>query len=218
MAMTVSNELKTLIAIIDVGLSNAASIANMLRFLGVEAVRTADPLTIETATHLILPGVGSFTEGSRRLSASGLVPLLTRRALEERVPVLGICLGMQLMTRSSEEGKAPGLGWIDAHTRRFAFEGNTGPRIPHMGWNEVTFRPGARLVENLPTVPRFYFVHSYHVVLADETAQWLGRTTYGYGFVSAFSVGNLHGVQFHPEKSHRYGLQLLKNFAFLPRS
>jgi len=205
-----------MIAIIDVGLCNAGSIANMLRVLGVAAIRTSSPDIVGTARKFILPGIGSFDAGRDRLEKSGLLPLLTERVLKEKIPVLGICLGMQLMTRSSEEGQMPGLGWVDAHTRRFAFTSDgKSPRIPHMGWNGVEFRPGSPLALDMPANPRFYFVHSYHVVLSEGSAIWLGRTTYGYSFTSAFSEGNVHGVQFHPEKSHKYGLHFLRNFARL---
>lgn len=205
-----------MIAIVDVGLGNCRSIANMLRFIGVEGIPTASVEVIKRSSGLILPGVGSFDFGRSKIEESGLLPLLNRRVFDEQVPVLGICLGMQLMTKSSEEGTLPGLGWVDAVTRRFAFPiGTPTLRVPHMGWNSVEFRPGSPLAANMPAEPRFYFVHSYHPILADDAAAWLGRTTYGYPFASGFSVGNIFGVQFHPEKSHRFGLQLLRNFAAL---
>jgi glutamine amidotransferase len=206
-----------MIAIIDVGLCNAGSIANMLRVIGAETERTSSPEVVKRASHLILPGIGSFDEGRRRLDASGLMPLLGERVLAERIPVLGICLGMQLMTRASEEGRLPGLGWVEGETRRFKFAQDAVQlRVPHMGWNDVVFRTDSPLAVDMPKDPRFYFVHSYHAVLADDNRAALCHTTYGYGFASGFSVGNVHGVQFHPEKSHKYGLQLLRNFAALP--
>jgi glutamine amidotransferase len=206
-----------MIAIIDVGLCNAGSIANMLRIIGAEAERTAAPDVVQRASRLILPGIGSFDEGRKRLEASGLLPLLEHRVRRERIPILGICLGMQLMTRASEEGQLPGLGWIDGVTQRFSFPpGGAQLRVPHMGWNDVVFRPESPLAKDMPADPRFYFVHSYHVVLTDDDAMALCHTTYGYRFASGFSVGNVHGVQFHPEKSHKYGLQFLRNFAALP--
>lgn len=204
-----------MIAIVDLGLGNAASIANILRHIGISGVRTAAADEIKRANRLILPGVGAFDEGMRRLNASGLVPLLEDR-VREGVPVLGICLGMQLMTRRSEEGKLPGLGWVKADTRRFAFDAGTGLRVPHMGWNEVSFRSGAPLGRELNEHARFYFVHSYHVVLDRPAEDFTCHTTYGYEFVSGFQVGNVLGVQFHPEKSHRFGMQLYRNFSTLP--
>jgi glutamine amidotransferase len=204
-----------MIAIVDVGLGNAGSIANMLRVVGAEAVRTADPAVVARAERFILPGVGAFDTGMTRLEASGLLPLLRRRVIEERVPVLGICLGMQLMTRSSGEGRLPGLGWVAADTRRFVAPPGVPLRIPHMGWNHVDFRPGCALAAGMPPEPRFYFVHSYHVVLDDEPADWLSRTSHGGPFISGFARGNVFGVQFHPEKSHTFGMQLLRNFAAL---
>lgn len=207
-----------MIAILDVGLGNPGSIANMLRVIGADAVRTADPAIVEKADHLILPGVGAFDTGMTRLDASGLRPLLDQLVLHRRVPVLGICLGMQLMTRFSEEGKLSGLGWVGAVTRRFDASLIGTLRIPHMGWNHAEFRPGTVLARDMPAEPRFYFVHSYRVVLDDEATDWMSRTSYGCRFVSGFSRGNIFGVQFHPEKSHAFGLQLLRNFAALPRA
>ena len=203
-----------MIAVVDVGLCNAGSICNMLKVLGAEAVRTADPELIKKARKLILPGIGAFDAGRRRLDESGLVPLLNRRVMEEGVPVLGICLGMQLMTENSEEGSLPGLGWIGGATRRFSIPPAHNLRVPHMGWNQVAFRSDCDLARHLDR-PRFYFVHSSHVVLRDEENDWAGRATYGYPFVCAFARGNVYGVQFHPEKSHRFGLQLLRNFSEL---
>jgi glutamine amidotransferase len=123
---------------------------------------------------------------------------------------------MQLMTEGSEEGEMAGLAWIPAQTRRFSFSPGTKPlRVPHMGWNDVEFRPDSPMAANMPPNPRFYFVHSYHVTMANEDQMWMGRTVYGFRFVSGFSSGNIHGVQFHPEKSHKFGLQFLRNFASL---
>lgn len=205
-----------MIAIVDVGLCNARSIVNMLRGSDVEVVRTASPSVIRGATKLIMPGIGSFDTGLGRLEENGLLPVLNERVLGERVPVLGICLGMQMMTKGSEEGNRAGLGWIDAHTRRFAFGPEaTTLRVPHMGWNNVEFPPDAPLAGGLTIPARFYFVHSYHVELLGGFGVKSLHSHYGYRFVSGFSAGNIHGVQFHPEKSHRFGLQLLKNFVAL---
>ena len=200
-----------MIAIIDYGMGNLGSIANMLRKIGAEAVVTSDPAAIESADRLILPGVGAFAHGMESLNGLGIVPLLRRRVLDERVPILGICLGMQLFTQGSEEGGAEGLGWIEGRTSRFRLDG--GPeRVPHMGWNTATPVRDHPILAGLPDEPRFYFVHSYHVTCADAADRLCG-TTYGYEFTSAVARDNIVGTQFHPEKSHRFGFQLLRNFA-----
>jgi glutamine amidotransferase len=205
-----------MIAILDLGISNASSISNMLRVLGIACVRTKSLADIESANKLILPGIGSFDAGRQRLEDSGLLPVLNTRILEERMPVLGICLGMQLMTEGSEEGRLPGLGWVKGRTRRFSFTTTPKVRVPHMGWNNVAFHPDNPLGRGFGETPRFYFVHSFHVELPGNSSMLTGCTTYGYQFTSAFSERNLHGVQFHPEKSHSFGLRLLRNFAALP--
>ncbi len=201
------------IAIVDYGMGNLGSIRNMFKKAGVEAVITADPAVIEEADKLILPGVGAFDSGMRNLEERGLTAVLNKRVLEDQVPVLGLCLGMQLLTGRSEEGSLTGLGWIDAETVRFRFESNGDIyRIPHMGWNQLqTCRPHP-LFGGLEEANRFYFVHSYHVVVRDSSVV-LGETTYCFPFVAAVASRNILGVQFHPEKSHRFGLRLLSNFA-----
>jgi glutamine amidotransferase len=198
-----------LIAIVDYGMGNLASIANMLRRVGVPAAVTGDPAAIAAADRLILPGVGAFDTGMRSLRERGLVEVLERRARADRVPLLGICLGLQLLARSSEEGSLPGLGWLDAEVVRFRGEGL---KVPHVGWNTV--RPARRegLFEGAGAEPRFYFVHAFHL-RAGPGAEVLGTTVHGAPFPSAVGAGNLLGVQFHPEKSHRFGMALLRNFA-----
>ncbi len=203
-----------MIAIIDYGMGNVGAILNMLRKLEAPAVCTARPEEIAAAAGLILPGVGAFDNGMREIDRRGLRPVLEKAVLDRGVPVLGICLGMQLMTGGSEEGSLPGLGWVKARTRRFRFEANGADarrRIPHMGWNTVRPAPGSALLEGLAGEARFYFVHSYHVDDFEGRAL-LTTTHYGYDFISAFEQGHVAGTQFHPEKSHRFGLQLLKNF------
>jgi glutamine amidotransferase len=199
-----------MITIVDYGMGNLGSIRNMLRKIGAEACISADPECVREATRLVLPGVGAFDAGIENLTRSGLVPVLNER-VQAGVPVLGICLGMQLMTGASAEGQCAGLGWIDAECLRFE-PGVEALKVPHMGWNRVrVLRPDA-LVDTLPEEPRFYFVHSYHVRCRDG-ADALLATRYGVEFTSAFRRGNVWGVQFHPEKSHRFGMQLLRNFA-----
>lgn len=202
-----------MITIVDYGVGNLGSILNMLKKIGARAQASSDPDTLRQAEKLILPGVGAFDPGMRKLNEIGLVPLLNELVLEKKVPVIGLCLGMQLMTNGSEEGTEAGLGWVDAETVRFKFGSeNAHLKIPHMGWNTLDIRHKHPLVADLGPESRFYFVHSYHIVCADE-ADVVAYTEYGYPLASVISKGNILGAQFHPEKSHRYGMQLLKNFA-----
>lgn len=200
------------IVIIDYGMGNLGSIANMLKQIGVQAVITADPKQIEQADQLILAGVGAFDAGMQRLNDLGLIPLMEYKALEQKTPFLGICLGMQLLTRHSEEGQLPGMGWFEAKTIKFNFEGHpTRLRIPHMGWNEIKIQAEHPLLVDLGGEPRFYFVHSYYVNCL-HSADVLASSEYGILFHSIIGRGNLLGTQFHPEKSHRYGRKILENF------
>jgi glutamine amidotransferase len=201
------------IAIIDYGVGNLGSIKNMLAKIGVQSLVTSQPDEIASARQLILPGVGAFDTGMSRLNSSGLVPLLNDLVLGQRRPILGICLGMQLMTASSEEGKLPGLGWVSAQTRKIAVPSDSGLKIPHMGWNEVQPRKASRLLGDADAgvEQRFYFVHTYCVHAAND-ADVLLTTQYGGQVVAAFEADNIVGVQFHPEKSHKFGMALLRNF------
>lgn len=200
------------VVLVDCGLGNAGSIHNMLRRIGVVAVRSADPDVVRRAPRVILPGVGAFDAGMARLHKFGLADALTDLATRSRVPVLGICLGMQLMARRSEEGQIPGLGWVEADVKRFKFDGNEMPalKVPHMGWNAVTARLPTSLLSGVDEA-RFYFVHSFHVC-CHRAEDVLATTTYGVAFTSMFKVGNIVGVQFHPEKSHQFGLALFENW------
>jgi len=201
-----------MIAIIDYGLGNLGSIKNMLRKIGINAEITRDINTIKSATKLILPGVGSFDNGMQNLTDLGLIETLNQKVQIDKVPMLGICLGMQLMTKSSEEGKLPGLGWVDAETLKFKFE--TGEKklpVPNMGWEYVKAEKESPLLKDLPAEPRYYFVHSYFVK-ANNPSDTLLTTKYSHDFVSGFEKENIIGVQFHPEKSHKYGMKMLKNF------
>jgi glutamine amidotransferase len=201
-----------MIVIVDYGVGNVGSILNMLRVNRTRARLSADPAEIEAADKLILPGVGNFGHGMEKLAATGLIPILERHALERGKPLLGICLGMQMMTRGSEESPVPGLGWVKGSTHKFS---EAGLRVPHMGWNAVRPVAGARLFDSAPEKPeRFYFVHSYCVRTDDPSAMAAG-CLYGREFVASFEVGNLFGVQFHPEKSQGFGKALLKRFAAL---
>lgn len=198
-----------MITIIDYGMGNLGSISNMIKKIGHKSIITSDLEEIKKATKLILPGVGSFDNGIKNLRESGLSEVLNQKALVEKTPILGICLGMQLMTKSSEEGILSGLGWIDAQTKKFVSDTL---KIPHMGWNIIRHHKESKLFDELDSEKRYYFVHSYYVE-SNQTKDVLTTTPYGYNFVSAFEKDNMIGVQFHPEKSHKFGMNLLKNFA-----
>lgn len=201
-----------MIIVVDYGIGNLGSIRNMLKRIGVPALVTSDLGRIATAEKLLLPGVGAFDNAMERINASELRQILDRKALVEKTPILGICLGMQLLTRGSEEGQLPGLGWIPAQTTRFP--SLPGLKVPHMGWNVVQPSRPCVLTDGLPQESRFYFVHSF-CVHVDDPADSILRTTYGAEFDAAIHRGNIYGAQFHPEKSHKFGMQLLANFARL---
>lgn len=201
-----------MIVVIDYGMGNLGSVANMLKKVGAKAVISSDPAIIEKAGKLILPGVGAFDNGMRKLIDCGLTPILTRKVVEEKTPILGFCLGMQLFTQSSEEGILPGLSWIDATTVRFRFTPDQSDlKIPHMGWNNICIKNPSPLLKGMYPDARFYFVHSYHVVCRDEE-NVAATTFYGYEFASAVVRGNIVGTQFHPEKSHKFGMKVFRNF------
>jgi imidazole glycerol-phosphate synthase subunit HisH len=200
-----------MIVVVDYRCGNVGSILNMLKKVGHQAELSADPARIAAANKLILPGVGAFDVGMQNLADSGLLPVLNERVRSARIPTLGICLGMQLMVERSAEGKLPGLGWISGEAVRFQPMAGA-LKVPHMGWNAVVPTLGSVLTDDLPVDPRFYFVHSYYIACRDE-ADVLLRTRYGVEFVSAFHRENIWGVQFHPEKSHKFGMRLLANFA-----
>ncbi len=201
-----------MIAIVDYGLGNLASVRNMLRKAGHDAMVTSDPAPIRAASRLILPGVGAFDHGMRNLADRGLIPVLKDAVLDRGVPMLGICLGMQLLSRGSEEGVLPGLGWLPADTVKFQFPaGARDLRVPHMGWNTVTPHGDTFLSRPFGEDARFYFVHSYHVRCEDPRDVALSAP-YGFDVVAAVVRGNIAGTQFHPEKSHKFGLALLRAF------
>ena len=200
-----------MMVIIDYKMGNIGSIQNMLKRIGVKAVVSCDTGEIKKAGKIILPGVGAFDEGMKNLNELGLTELLINKVKEEGVPILGICLGMQLFSERSEEGVSEGLGLVEAETVKFRM--NHGLKVPHMGWNTVSPVKENRLYSNLNN-NRFYFVHSYHVACRKQE-DVLSETHYGYDFVSSLQHKNIYGVQFHPEKSHKFGMQLLRNFAEL---
>jgi glutamine amidotransferase len=203
-----------MIVIIDYGLGNLGSIQNMLKKIGVPSLISGEADQIYKASKLILPGVGSFDNGMRNIHERGLLKVLDKAVIEDKKPVLGICLGMQLLTKSSEEGIMEGLSWIDAKTIKFNFPDSQKLRIPHMGWNNVKTAKNHPLLNEMEEESRFYFVHSYYVKCADEK-DVLMYCDYGIDFACAVQRDNIIGVQFHPEKSHKFGLKLMKAFAEL---
>lgn len=201
-----------MLVIIDYGVGNLASIKNILKKIGVEAVISSDESVIAEADKLILPGVGAFDTCVEKLHESHLLPVLNTKVLQQRVPVLGICVGMQLLMKGSEEGVLPGLGWIDGEIIKFQPQRFAIPvKVPHMGWTEVHLHGPSRLFEDMHEEPRFYFVHSYHVMLKNEE-DTLVYADYGYPFAAGVEKDNILGVQFHPEKSHKFGMKLMDNF------
>lgn len=201
---------KSNIIIIDYGLGNLASIQNMIRKLGYIPRITSDPSEIRSAEKIILPGVGAFARGMKNLTELGLIEELNRKALNDKIPVLGICLGMQLLTSHSEEGDAAGLGWIPVQTKKFAFNNGENLPVPHMGWADVSYKGDHPLFKDAGQNVRYYFAHSYYI--SSDTSYSIANALYGISFSCAIAKDNIMGVQFHPEKSHHFGLSVLNNF------
>ena len=199
-----------MITIIDYGLGNLGSIQNMFKRIGVQAKITSDLGEIAGANKILLPGVGAFDNAMTRINETGLKEVLDKKAKLDKVPILGICLGMQLLTRGSQEGVLSGLGWIEADTIKFP--AIDGLKVPHMGWNVVNPSTQSKLTLDLPNESRFYFVHSYYVQV-DKQENSILKANYGIEFDAAIQNDNIYGAQFHPEKSHKFGMQLLKNFS-----
>lgn len=200
-----------MIAIVDYHAGNIGSIQNMLKKLGHNALITSDPDVISNADKIILPGVGAFDYGMRNLKRLNILPVLEDKR-HKNTPILGICLGAQLMCQSSEEGEEKGLGWIAGKVIRFkSIVADKKYLVPHMGWDNVKPVKDSKLFRNMLDNPRFYFVHSYYISCSDPEDRLI-QNHYGSDFDSAFERQNLLGVQFHPEKSHKFGKQLLKNF------
>lgn len=200
-----------MIVIVDYGMGNIGSILNMLKKVGAAVTVSADPAIIAAANKLILPGVGAFDSAMHNLKKLDLIGILSEQVLVKKTPVLGICLGMQLFARGSEEGNEPGLGWLNAEIKKFNFsDSELKLKVPFMGWNVVKPLQSGTLFSD-ESEQRFYFVHSYHWVNNSQNLM-LAKTNYGYDYAAAVQSNNIYGVQFHPEKSHRFGLQLLKSF------
>jgi glutamine amidotransferase len=204
-----------MIAIVDYGMGNLGSVQNMLRKLGAESVRTRDPAEIARADRLVLAGIGGFDGAMERIEEAGLVQVLNDQVIERGVPILGVCLGMQVMAHSSAEGTRRGLAWFDAEVLRFDFQEDGRLPIPHMGWEVVLPTRPSPLFDPIGPEQRFYFSHAFHLVCRDP-ADVAATSTYGYEFVAAVHRGNILGTQFHPEKSHVFGLDLYRRFIELP--
>ena len=202
-----------MITIVDYGLGNIKAFLNVFHRLNIQAKTAKTGAELADASRVILPGVGSFDDAMRRLTDSGMRDALDDLAQRPRVPVLGVCVGMQMLANSSDEGQLPGLGWIAGRVKRF----DSGPSaatlpVPHMGWNDVRPVVQSRLFDQLGQDARFYFLHSYYFV-CDRDEDTLAVASYGADFTCAAHAGNIVGVQFHPEKSHHFGARLLQNFA-----
>jgi imidazole glycerol-phosphate synthase subunit HisH len=204
-----------MITIIDYGLGNLGSVKNMLKKIGEDSIISNDSNVIGDASKLILPGVGSFDSGMLKIRELNIENVLNHMALEMKIPILGICLGAQLMTKCSEEGTEAGLGWFDAETKKFNHQDIKGRwPLPNIGWRDVEDHKNSPLLYGCKKLPRFYFVHSYILTPNDDSIISM-TTDYGYKFACGLQKDNLHCVQFHPEKSHSFGFSLLKNFVDL---
>jgi len=202
-----------MIVIIDYGMGNLRSVQKAFERIGVPVKISGISDDIHTAEKLVLPGVGHFKQGMQNIKSRGLFDSLNSAVQDKKIPILGICLGMQLMTEFSEEGDCDGFGWIKGRTQRFSFVSN-GLKIPHMGWNNLLIKKNDSLYNGITADNFFYFVHSYFIS-CDNEEDILAESNYGNKFVSSFQKGNIFGCQFHPEKSHDSGLKILKNFAGL---
>jgi glutamine amidotransferase len=201
-----------MIRIIDYGLGNVLAFLNAYNRMNIPCGVAKVPADFADATRLILPGVGAFDHAMKMLSDSGMRDIVEQRVHGDKLPILGVCVGMQMLATRSDEGSLPGLGWVDAEVKGFSSWGRTDLRLPHMGWNDVRARAGSPLFEGLHEYARFYFLHSFYVAPAREESI-SAVVDYGQEICCAVSAGNVHGVQFHPEKSHDCGMRLLRNFS-----
>lgn len=199
------------LTIVDYNAGNIQTVKRKINRLGVEVVVSNDPRVLLNASKLILPGVGHFSNAMEQLKKLDLLDALNESILVKKTPILGICLGMQLMAKQSEEGNSTGLGWVNGSIKRFQVSNNLNFKVPHMGWNTVHISKSSALMSGIDEDAAFYFVHSFHFETEDK-AIVLNETTYDYTFVSAFEHENIFGVQYHPEKSHDVGEQLISNF------
>lgn len=204
-----------MIHVVDYGLGNVQAIINTYKRIGIDSVPVRDARQLNKVGKIILPGVGSFDHALEQLAASGMRERLEDLVLNEKVPVLGICVGMQILAHSSEEGVQCGLGWVPGRVRSFASNpASESLPMPHMGWNNVVQTKNCPLFNDLEDDGRFYFLHSYYFDVFDPNHQ-VAQAEYGFKFDAIVNNGNVFGVQFHPEKSHHFGMTLLKNFAEL---
>lgn len=202
-----------MLVIIDYGVGNLGSILNMLNRIGIQAIISGKESDLASATKIILPGVGAFDHCIEKLEASGLKEVLQKKVTVDKTPIMGICLGMQMMMKSSEEGIKNGLGWIDGDVVKFdPSKLPAGLKIPHMSWSDVEITRPTKLMTEMYPDPRFYFVHSYYARLNHMEDEILSAV-YGHRFTCGIEKENICGVQFHPEKSHKFGMKLLQNFA-----
>lgn len=199
------------VQIIDVGLGNIASVRRMIEKIGGRAVLATEPTQLSALYKIILPGVGHYDEGMNRLKDTGFAEVLVDLGRQRNLKVLGICLGMQLLCRNSEEGVLSGLGLIEADVKKFSFPAGSELKVPHMGWNVVSTTQANPVLSAAPEEQRFYFVHSFKVV-PDDPRITVGVANYGGEFCAAFQQGNIFGAQFHPEKSHRFGMEFMRRF------
>lgn len=204
-----------MITIVNYGMGNLGSVQNMFIKIGVECEITSNSQKIKDANKILLPGVGSFDAAIERINERGFKEILDIKANEEKIPILGICLGMQLMLDGSEEGEKGGFSWIPGYAKRFHFHTKENLKIPHMGWNTVEVSNPCALTKNFFEEPRFYFVHSYYVSVKNEKHSMLKTNYGGNNFDSGIHKENIFGAQFHPEKSHKFGMKLFENFAKL---
>ena len=203
---------ETKIYIPKLSIGNTQSVVNMINRLGGEVVIANTPEDLLSAKKIILPGVGAFDTGMRELNEDGWTPILNKLVLEDKVLVLGICLGMQLFFDRSEEGELQGLGWIPGYLRKFQSSNDTPIKIPHMGWNTVDVqKTGGLITDSNEEELRYYFVHSYHAI-CENSLDVVATVSHGFDVTAAVKRENIFGVQFHPEKSHRFGMTLLNNF------
>jgi imidazole glycerol-phosphate synthase subunit HisH len=201
-----------MITIIDYGMGNVGSILNMFKKLKIVAEISANEQNIKNAKKLVLPGVGAFDSGMNKLEKNKLIDLLNEKVIVNSTPILGICLGAQLMCNKSEEGEKNGLGWLDIDVLKFNFNKIKGEKVPHMGWNTLSIQKTNPIMKGVNSEFRFYFTHSYYFHANNQT-DVLSNTDYGMSFNSSFQKNNIFGVQFHPEKSHRFGLKIFENFS-----